>query len=318
MRKGVNVDERDVGRKASRSDYRSRMGNNTPRMQEVSANGIDFHYLTQGSGPLALCLHGFPDTAHSWIPTMSYIADAGFTAVAPMMRGYAPTSLASDGCYQTAALAHDAVALHEALGGSDDAIIIGHDWGAPATYGAALLAPERWKKVVGMAVPPGPALGLAFLSNLDQVRKSWYMFFFQHGLSDIVVAANNYAFIDKIWADWSPTFDSGNAAQHVKDALSTPENLSAALGYYRAALGDGYKNPAYGELQSRMGGEVPAQPLLYMHGENDGCIGVDVMESSRSMSGNNVVYEIVKNAGHFLQLEQPQAVGARIADWITS
>jgi pimeloyl-ACP methyl ester carboxylesterase len=144
------------------------------------------------------------------------------------------------------------------------------------------------------------------------------MFFFQHGLSDIVVAANNYAFIDKIWADWSPTFDSGNAAQHVKDALSTPENLSAALGYYRAALGDGYKNPAYGELQSRMGGEVPVQPLLYMHGENDGCIGVDVMESSRSMSGNNVVYEIVKNAGHFLQLEQPQVVGARIADWITS
>jgi pimeloyl-ACP methyl ester carboxylesterase len=55
-----------------------------------------------------------------------------------------------------------------------------------------------------------------------------------------------------------------------------------------------------------------------MHGENDGCIGVDVMESSRSMSGNNVVYEIVKNAGHFLQLEQPQVVGARIADWITS
>ena len=104
----------------------------------------------------------------------------------------------------------------------------------------------------------------------------------------------------------------------MKDALGTPENLSAALGYYRATLGDGYKNPAYGELQSRMGGEVPAQPLLYMHGENDGCIGVDVMESSRSMSGNNVVYEIVKNAGHFLQLEQPQVVGARIADWITS
>jgi len=318
LRKGVNVDERDVGRKASRSDYRSRMGNNTPRMQEVSANGIDFHYLAQGSGPLALCLHGFPDTAHSWIPTMSYIADAGFTAIAPMMRGYAPTSLASDGCYQTAALSHDAVALHEALGGSDDAVIIGHDWGAPATYGAALLAPERWKKVVGMAVPPGSALALAFLNNLEQVQKSWYMFFFQHGLSDIVVAANNYAFIDKIWADWSPTFNSGDAAQHVKDALGTPENLSAALGYYRATLGDGYRNPAYSELQSRMGGEVPTQPLLYLHGENDGCIGTEVVESARSMSGNNVVYEIVKNAGHFLQREQPQVVGTRIADWITS
>ena len=294
------------------------MGNNTPRTQEVSANGIDFHYLTLGSGPLALCLHGFPDTAHSWIPTMNHIADAGFTAVAPFMRGYSPTSLASDGCYQTAALSHDAVALHEALGGSDEAVIIGHDWGAPATYGAALLAPERWKKVVGMAVPPGPALALAFLNNLEQVRKSWYMFFFQHGLSDIVVAANNYAFIDKIWADWSPTFNSGDAAQHVKYALGTPENLSAALGYYRAALGDGYRNPVYSELQSRMGGEVPTQPLLYLHGENDGCIGTEVMESARSMSGDNVVYEVVKNAGHFLQLEQPQVVGTRIADWITS
>ena len=109
----------------------------------VSANGIVFETMTCGSGPLALCLHGFPDTAHSWRYLLPELANAGFRAVAPFMRGYAPTSLAPNGAYQTAALATDAKALHEALGGDSRAVIIGHDWGAPATYGAAILEPSR-------------------------------------------------------------------------------------------------------------------------------------------------------------------------------
>ncbi|MBP9053498.1 MAG: alpha/beta fold hydrolase, partial [Ilumatobacteraceae bacterium] len=110
----------------------------------VSANGVDFGYLTAGdpAAPLALCVHGFPDSAHTWRHLLPRLAEAGFRAVAPFQRGYAPTSVPADGRYQTGVLAQDMNMLHEALGGGGDAVIIGHDWGAPATYGAAVLGPE--------------------------------------------------------------------------------------------------------------------------------------------------------------------------------
>src|SRR5580700_7247857 len=103
----------------------------------VSANGLEFACLTDGpeNGPLALCLHGFPDTAHTWRFLLPELAAQGFHAVAPFLRGYAPTEIPPDGHYQTGALISDANALHRALGGRDDAVIIGHDWGALAAYG---------------------------------------------------------------------------------------------------------------------------------------------------------------------------------------
>ena len=293
------------------------MSSSTPETIRVGARGVDFHCLAMGNGPLALLLHGFPDSARSWLPLMERLAGAGRRAVAPYMRGYAPTSVPADGCYQTAALASDAVALHDALGGDSDAVIIGHDWGAPATYGAALLAPDRWRRVVGMAVPPGPAMGAALVGNLAQLKRSWYMFFFQHPLSDMVVAANDLAYIDMLWDDWSPGFDGGDAVAATKNALRDPANLAAALGYYRATLGEGKKDPALADLQARMGSEVPPQPLLYLHGVNDGCIGREVADFAAGIAPANVDVRIVEGAGHFLQLEQPRAVAEHVLGWIS-
>ena len=290
----------------------------TPDEIRVSARGVEFTCLTLGDGPLALCLHGFPDSPRSWIPLMEQLAAAGFRAVAPYMRGYSPTSVPPDGCYQTAALSADAVALHDALGGDADAVIIGHDWGAPATYGAALLAPDRWRRVVGMAVPPGGAMGAAFVTNLAQLKRSWYMFFFQHPLADLVVGANDLAFIDMLWVDWSPGFDGGHAVEATKAALRDPANLAAALGYYRATLGAGKRDPELDELQARMGAEVPSQPLLYLHGVNDGCIGREVAEFAATNVPGNVEVRMVDRAGHFLQLEQPDVVARHVIDWITA
>src|SRR5438034_8401767 len=105
----------------------------------VAANGLQFGFLEDGppDGPLALCLHGFPDSAYSWRHLLPALAGAGFHAVAPFMRGYAPTEVPADGCYVPGALTADALALHEALDGDEDAVLIGHDWGAAAAYGAA-------------------------------------------------------------------------------------------------------------------------------------------------------------------------------------
>jgi len=284
----------------------------------VSANGIVFEVMTCGSGPLALCLHGFPDTAHSWRYLLPELANAGFRAVAPFMRGYAPTSLAPNGAYQTAALATDANALHEALGGDSRAVIIGHDWGAPATYGAAILEPSRWSRVVGMSVPPWNTFGNAFLTNQDQIQRSWYMFFFQHPLSDHIVSSNDMAFIDRLWSQWSPGYDGSADARRVKESLADPAHLAAALGYYRATLGQGYRDPALAEAQTAMQTETPSQPVLYLHGETDGCIGVELARDADSRKPDNARVVVVEGAGHFLQLEQPERVNRLIVDWVTA
>src|SRR5262249_23762795 len=107
----------------------------------VHANGIRFATLEAGDGPLVLCLHGFPDHARSFRHQLPALAAAGFRAVAPYMRGYSPTETPADGRYQSAVLAQDALALIDALGYSS-AHVFGHDWGALAAYGAAMLAPQ--------------------------------------------------------------------------------------------------------------------------------------------------------------------------------
>lgn len=291
------------------------MGQASITTGRIEANGVDFHYLEAGSGPLALCLHGFPDTAHSWRHLLPALAGAGYRAVAPFQRGYAPTSVPADGRYQTGALAVDANALHESLGGDGDAVIIGHDWGAPATYGAAVLEPQRWRRVVGMAVPPGGAVGMSFLTNQAQLKRSWYMFLFQWPLAEMVVSGNDLAFIDMLWNDWSPGHDGAADAARVKDALRDPANLAAALGYYRATLGDGYRDPTLDAAQAATQA-VPAQPTLYLHGRTDGCIGVEVAELAATMVPAHVRFETVDGAGHFLQVEQPDEVNRLVTEFL--
>ena len=144
----------------------------TPELSRVEANGVDFALLSCGSGPLALCLHGFPDSAHSWRHLLPALAEAGFRAVAPFQRGYAPTAVPADGRYQVGALSTDVLMLHEVLGGDESAVLIGHDWGAVAVYGAAVHEPQRWRRVVGMAVPPGGAFAAALLGDLVQLKLS--------------------------------------------------------------------------------------------------------------------------------------------------
>jgi pimeloyl-ACP methyl ester carboxylesterase len=285
--------------------------------RRITVNDVEFAYLSAGGdGPLALCLHGFPDSPHAWRHLLPELADAGYHAVAPFQRGYAPTAVPADGRYQTGMLSMDAIGFHEALGGGQPGVIIGHDWGAPATHGAAVFAPERWSRVVSMAVPPGNAMGAAFVTDLEQLKKSWYMFFFQHFLADIVVPANDLAFIDMIWRDWSPSHDDPADVENVKACLRDPAHLAAALGYYRATLGAGYNDPALAEVQAATQG-IPTQPMLYLHGADDGCIRSELVAVARAECGPNVRLEVVPDAGHFLQLEQPAVVNGLVMGFLS-
>jgi pimeloyl-ACP methyl ester carboxylesterase len=281
----------------------------------VTANGVDFAYLDAGAGPLALCLHGFPDCAWTWRHLLPVLADAGFRAVAPFMRGYAPTAVPADGRYQTGALVADACALHDVLGGDGDAVLIGHDWGAAATYGAAVHAPDRWRRVVAAAVPPAGIVGRAFLESYDQLQRSWYMFFFQHALADLVVPAGDLAFVERLWSDWSPGYDASADLPEVKDALRGPANLAAALGYYRATLGAVAPDPALAAEQAATQG-VPTQPTLYLHGADDGCIGVELADGVGGLLPGGSRVEVVDGTGHFLHLERPGDVGGTIVEFL--
>src|SRR5216684_3069623 len=204
------------------------------RVRTVRANEIEFALIEAGSGPLALCLHGFPDTAHTWRHLLPVLAGAGFHAVAPFMRGYAPSAVPGDGDYRVGALIADAVALHQVLGGDGDAVLIGHDWGAEAAYGAAAYAPDRWRRLVTLAVPPA-ALDPVLFNDYDQLRRFFYLFMFRDpaGLAEAVVAADGMAFLDRLWADWSPGYHPGEHLTHVKESLRSPANLAAAIAYYR-------------------------------------------------------------------------------------
>src|SRR5215510_1990615 len=197
----------------------------SPRPASVRANGLEFGLLEAGSGPLALCLHGFPDSAHTWRHLLPALASAGFRAVAPFMRGYAPTAVPADGAYQVGALAADAVALHEVLGGDGNAVLIGHDWGAEAAYGAAAHAPDRWRRLVTLAVPPA-SLDPVLFSDYEQLRRFFYVFLFRdpRGFAEAVVAADRMSFLDRLWSDWSPGYDAGEDLAHVKECLREPAN----------------------------------------------------------------------------------------------
>ena len=284
----------------------------------ISANDLNISYFAAGldnDGPLVICLHGFPDSAHTWRHLLPRLADAGYRAVAPFLRGYAPTEVPTDGRFQTAASAMDALALRDALGGGADSVIIGHDWGAVITHIAANVRPDAFAKVVTMAVPPGNAVGVAFLSNLAQIKRSWYMFFFQHPFADFVVGANDLAYIDMLWADWSPGFAATEELALLKPSLRDPANLQAALGFYRATLGAGYNDPALQSAQD-MSSTIPPQPLLYLHGCTDGCMGAEVAEFAAAELTSNARAHFVDGAGHFLHLEKPNEVNDIILSFL--
>ena len=284
----------------------------------VTANGVEFAYLEEGpaDGPLALCLHGFPDTAHTWRHLLPRLGSAGFHAVAPFLRGYAPSSVPADGAYDTGTLALDACALHAALGGTGDAVIIGHDWGAFATYGAAAHQPERWSKVVASAVAPQASMADGFFSY-DQLRRSWYVFFFQTPLAEYAMSLDDLAFIDRLWADWSPGFDGSWDAARVKESLGTPERLTAAIGYYRAMFAGPPTDPDAAAAQAA-GAVVAPQPTLYLHGKDDGCMGIDTIGPvvEHLSPGSEVV--VIDHAGHFLHVERPDEVNDHIIRFLTA
>lgn len=281
----------------------------------VGIDGCAVHALSAGEGPLVVALHGFPDLPVTYRHQIPVLAENGYRVVAPYMRGYFPEDPPSEGPYEVAILVRDVLALIDRLT-DQPAILIGHDWGAAVVRGAAILAPEKISKIVCMSVPNAGNFGRALVANPDQQRRSWYMYFFQLPIAEMAVAHNDFEFIERLWQEWSPGWCCpGSVLDEVKAAFRRPEVLKAALGYYRSQFNPALQQPDLAGIRKRLAEPIPV-PALYLHGANDGCIGVETTEGMESAFLQDFERHIVHAAGHFLHQEQPEAVNRLIMDFL--
>ena len=256
----------------------------------VEANGLRFAYEEEGSGKLVLLIHGFPDTPQTWDHALPALAAAGFRAVAPFTRGYAPTEIPKDGDFSGDTLGRDVLALIDALG-AKSAIVVGHDWGASAAYSAAAMDPDKVEKLVTVAIPhPAsikPSLSLAWTMR-------HFVAFKLPGAASRA-RANDFAVIDELVRRWSPAWDVPKGeTDAVKAAFREPGSLEAALGYYRAI---GLGLPA----SQRKRIKVPTVAFAGLHD----MIAPEAYDkaSSRFLNG----YRVVKMpGGHFMHREHPE------------
>jgi pimeloyl-ACP methyl ester carboxylesterase len=286
------------------------------RAGSVQANRITFHYLEAGEGPLVLCLHGFPDNAHSYDALLPVLAGAGFRAVAPFMRGYAPTSPAPDGRYQSVLLAQDAVELIAALGASR-ACIVGHDWGATATYGAATLAPERVEKIVTLAAAHPAAVRGELAFSYERLKGIWHAYFFQMPFAEQAVAANDYVFLERWWRDASPEYvPPREKMESVKTTFRQPGVVTAALSYYRHTFHPDNRDLALHALQERVNTAPTPVRALAIHGTKDRPGRREAFEAMDHLFAKGVEKVVLPGAGHFLHLERPDEVARHIVTFL--
>jgi pimeloyl-ACP methyl ester carboxylesterase len=285
------------------------------RTGRVQANGIDFHYLEDGAGPLVLCCHGFPDNAYTYRYLLPVLTQAGFHGVAPFMRGYAPTGKPQDERYQSVLLAQDAVALIAALG-TDSAFVVGHDWGALATYGAAALTPERVRKIVTIgAAHPASLLG-ALATNYDTIKGGWHAYFFQMPFAEQAVAANDYEFLERWWRDASPEYNlPREGIESVKKTFRQPGVVTAALNYYRHTFNPANRDPALAALQEKVISPTPV-PVLAFHGTKDRPGRLEAFERMDQFFTKGVEKVVLPGTGHFVHLERPVEVNAKIVEFL--
>src|SRR5947209_711991 len=149
-----------------------------PALKYVQANGLRFAYLEQGTGPLVMFMHGFPDNAWTYRKQLQVFADAGYRAVSPFMRGYAPTEIPADGLFDPVTLSQDLEALIAALSDDGQACVAGMDWGGTAIWQALATAPSAIKAAVVMNTAH-PIAMVKYRQNPDHIRSVFHVFFLQ-------------------------------------------------------------------------------------------------------------------------------------------
>lgn len=310
-----------------------------PFSRAVSANGIEIFLLEEGKGPLVLLCHGWPELSYSWRHQIPAIAAAGFRVAAPDMRGFGKTSAPADvGAYSIFDHVGDMVALVEALG-ERQAVIIGHDWGAPVAWHAALFRPDIFTAVAGLSVPP-PFRGRG--RPLDTLRDSgitnfYWQYFQTPGVAEAEferdVALSMRTLLGRGFSDPSASLfveDGKGFLGNPRTDLPLPDWLSEAdLAHFSEAYRQSgfrgglnwYRNiDRNWELTAPWQGAQIRQPSLFIAGSKDsvitGLIGAKrVADMERVLPGLRQKL-IIQGAGHWIQQECAAEVNAALVAFL--
>jgi epoxide hydrolase 4 len=279
------------------------------RHEHIQANGLRFHYVTAGDGPLLLLLHGFPQFWYGWRHQIPALAKR-FRVVAPDLRGYneteKPTRVRD---YRVDILADDVAALVKALG-EKSAYVAGHDWGGAVAWVAAANHPDVVTKLAILNCPHPGQMRKALLTNPRQLMKSWYMFFFQlPWLAERRLLANDAAIANVVFrglARNKAAFTDADMAE-LKKAILVPGAMKAALSYYRAA----FRYPWAGPKQRI------AAPTLVIWGENDTALGKELTYGQEKFVKGTYRIEYIPECSHWVNEEQPAKVNQLLLDFFS-
>jgi pimeloyl-ACP methyl ester carboxylesterase len=311
----------------------------------LDVNGIRMHIAEQGRGPLVLLCHGFPESWYSYRHQLTALADAGYHAVAPDMRGYGQTER-PDAVerYTLLHLVADVIGLIDALD-APSAVIVGHDWGAPVAWHAALLRPDRVRGVAALSVPFRPRAPRPPTSLMGQTPDAvaYTLYFQTPGVAEAELerdvrdslARLFYAVSADALRDGAPLFDGmvprdAGLLARTAPAPPLPGWLSAAdLDFYtaeftRTGFGGGldwYRNMDRNwELLAAFQGRTITVPALYIAGEQDPFIRLPGM--SRAIDELPKLVPrlhgrlLVPDCGHWTQQERPREVNQALLEFL--
>jgi pimeloyl-ACP methyl ester carboxylesterase len=306
-----------------------------PSPRTISANGIEIFLLEQGEGPLVVLCHGWPELSYSWRHQIEALAAAGFHVAAPDMRGFGRTSAPADiNAYSIFDHVGDMVALVAGLG-EKRAIIVGHDWGAPVAWHAALFRPDVFSAVAGMSIPP-PYRGRG--RPLDTLRESGITNFYWQYFQTPGVAEREFerdidvtmrTLLGRGFSDPSASLfiEDGkgflgdiSAARPLPDWLSEADLLYFSEAYRKSGFRGGlnwYRNiDRNWELTAPWQGAQIHQPSLFIAGSNDsvitGLIGAKRVADMERVLPNLKQKLIIDGAGHWIQQERADEVNAAL------
>jgi pimeloyl-ACP methyl ester carboxylesterase len=273
-------------------------------------NGLRLHYVEAGTGPLLVLLHGFPEFWYSWRFQIPALVEAGYRVLAPDLRGYNLSAKpAGVRHYRLELLTTDVAALIGHAGAAR-AVVVGHDWGGGIAWTLALKQPELVQRLI-ILNSPHPAAFVRELRTLRQLRKSWYMFFFQLPLlPELCLRAGAFALLQ--WTFRNRPGRPGGFSDHdilrYKEALSQPGALTAALNYYRAAF-------RYSLWESARVHRRVDVPTLLIWGEQDDYLGVQLTEGLDPWVPDLRI-ERIPEASHWVHLDVPEQVNRLMIEFL--
>ena len=284
-------------------------------MQREYSNNLNYFFKGEGK-PLYL-IHGFPDCAENFEEQINFFSENGFKVIAPSLPGYHEDDQELD-TYQTLRVAEVLIDFIESLSGKEKIYLYGHDWGAPIAYGIAHLRPDLVERFSAASVPHGVSVQTAFLTDGDQQRMSWYMFFFQLPLADISVPLNDYEFIHRLWREWSPDLkDYKKYSDKVVSVLSRSNVLEKALAYYRSTFQESLQLERINNKSIELLSSKIQPPCIYFHGKNDGCIDYKLSNGMEDFF-EKLEIRILDDCGHFLHLEKQDIFNKELLDFFTN